>query len=40
MADNYLGKKMEDHYAASTTKSRKSHPSLSKLLLRNRSHRA
>ena len=40
MADNYLGKKMEDHYAASATKSRKSHPSLSKLLLRNRSHRA
>lgn len=40
MADNYLGKKMEDHYAVTATKSRKSHPSLSKLLIRNRSHRA
>ena len=40
MADNYLGKKMEDHYSGSAPKSRKSHPSLSKLLLRNRSHRA
>lgn len=40
MADNYLGKKMEDHYSATPAKSRKSHPSLLKLLQRNRSHRA
>lgn len=40
MADNYLGKKMEDHYSATPVKSRKSHPSLLKLLQRNRSHRA
>lgn len=40
MADNYLGKKMEDHYAATTTKSRKSYPTIAKLLLRNRSYRA
>ena len=40
MADNYLGKKMEDHYSATPAKSRKSHPSLIKLLQRNRSHRA
>lgn len=40
MADNYLGKKMEDHYSAAPAKSRKSHPSLLKLLQRNRSHRA
>ena len=40
MADNYLGKKMEDHYAPSTAKRGKSHPSIAKLLLRNRSHRA
>ena len=40
MADNYLGKKMEDHYSASAPKSRKSHPSLQKLLSRNRSHRS
>lgn len=40
MADNYLGKKMEDHYAPTTAKRGKSHPSIAKLLLRNRSHRA
>ena len=40
MADNYLGKKMEDHYSKSTQKSHKSHPSLQKLLTRNRSHRS
>ncbi|MBQ4127923.1 MAG: nitroreductase family protein [Alistipes sp.] len=40
MADNYLGKKMEDHYSATPAKSRKSHLSLLKLLQRNRSHRA
>ena len=40
MADNYLGKKMEDHYAPTTAKRGKSHPSVAKLLLRNRSHRA
>lgn len=40
MADNYLGKKMEDHYSATPVKSRKSHPSLLKLLQRTRSHRA
>lgn len=40
MADNYLGKKMEDHYSATPAKSRKNHPSLLKLLQRNRSHRA
>ena len=40
MADNYLGKKMEDHYAPTTAKRGKSHPSTAKLLLRNRSHRA
>ena len=40
MADNYLGKKMEDHYSATPAKSRKSRPSILKLLQRNRSHRA
>lgn len=40
MADNYLGKKMEDHYAPTTAKRGKIHPSIAKLLLRNRSHRA
>ena len=40
MADNYLGKNMEDHYAPTTAKRGKSHPSIAKLLLRNRSHRA
>lgn len=40
MADNYLGKKMEDHYSNSAGSVRKSHPTLSKLLLRNRSHRS
>ena len=40
MADNYLGKKMEDHYSKSTQESHKSHPSLQKLLTRNRSHRS
>ena len=40
MADNYLGKKMEDHYSATPAKSRKSRPSILKLLQRNRRHRA
>ncbi len=41
MADNYLGKKMEDYMAGRTTAPTKKHqPSLLKLLTRNRSHRA
>ena len=39
MADNYLGKKMEDHQRASATTKRPA-PTLSRLLERNRSHRA
>ena len=39
MADNYLGKKMEDHQRA-TTPARRTSRSLSQLLERNRSHRA
>lgn len=38
MADNYLGRKMEDHARASTV-ARKHTPSLGRLLRRNRSHR-
>ena len=41
MADNYLGKKMEDYMAGrGLSSTKKSQPSLHKLLLRNRSHRA
>lgn len=39
MADNYLGKKMEDH-ARATTSVRRYAPSLQRLLRKNRSHRA
>ena len=39
MADNYLGKKMEDHLRAAAPAKRTA-PSLSRLLERNRSHRA
>lgn len=39
MADNYLGKKMEDHQRA-TVPARRTSRSLSQLLERNRSHRA
>lgn len=39
MADNYLGKKMEDHLRATAHAKRTTH-SLSRLLERNRSHRA
>jgi nitroreductase len=39
MADNYLGKKMEDHLRAAAPAKRTT-PSLSRLLERNRSHRA
>ena len=39
MADNYLGKKMEDHLRAAAPAKRTTH-SLSRLLERNRSHRA
>lgn len=39
MADNYLGKKLEDHARATTTL-RKHTPSLQRLLRKNRSHRA
>ena len=39
MADNYLGKKMEDHQRA-TTPARRTSRSLSQLLERNRSHRS
>ena len=40
MADNYLGKKMEDHMARSSQGAKpRTQPSLGKLLLRNRSHR-
>ena len=39
MADNYLGKKMEDHLRATAPAKRTTH-SLSRLLERNRSHRA
>lgn len=38
MADNYLGRKMEDHARAATTVRRYA-PSLTRLLCRNRSHR-
>ena len=41
MADNYLGKKMEDYIAGkSSSPIKKQQPTLQKLLLRNRSHRA
>ena len=41
MADNYLGKKMEDFLAGRTMQPTKKHqPTLMKLLTRNRSHRA
>lgn len=41
MADNYLGKKMEDYFAARSSAPTKKHqPTLMKLLTRNRSHRA
>ena len=39
MADNYLGKKMEDHQRA-TSPAKRPRPTLSRLLERNRSHRA
>ncbi len=39
MADNYLGKKMEDHQRA-TSPAKRPMPTLSRLLERNRSHRA
>ena len=41
MADNYLGKKMEDFLAGrNATPTKRSQPSLTKLLQRNRSHRS
>ena len=40
MADNYLGKKMEDHYARNNASTPKRSVTLGRLLLKNRSHRA
>lgn len=39
MADNYIGKKMEDYYAGKSSPTTKRRPSLKQLLLKNRSHR-
>ena len=38
MADNYLGKKMEDHYASAATTAKRT-ATLNRLLTKNRSHR-
>lgn len=39
MADNYIGKKMEDYYASKSTSSHKKRSSLKQLLQKNRSYR-
>ena len=39
MADNYIGKKMEDFYSGKSTSLVKKRPSLKQLLLKNRSYR-
>ena len=40
MADNYLGRKMEEYFSRPNTRKTHHSPSLGKLLLKNRSHRA